>query len=198
MRFIRTHRSQIMLAAALLFAVSSLAACGLPQWISTAQSILPIAAQMAAGILALIAAFAGGPDAGAIATLSTVISDIGKALNDIQAMVEEYNSNPSTTLLGSIQAGIKAVSDQVAQLLTDTGITNTSLQAKVVAVLTLLQTEITAWASIVPLVQATAGQKFELTVPMGSKQFKQAYNSILNEPTGDPEVDGALAKLPRL
>jgi len=197
MRFAACHQSQLFLVAVALFAFS-LAACSLPQWIATAQSILPIAAEMAAGIIALIGAFAGGPDAGAIATLNTVMTAVGKALTDIQAMVEEYNSTPSTTLLGSIQAAIKAVTDQISQLLTDTGITNTALQAKVVDILQLLMNEVTAWASLVPIINAAAGSKFELIVPLDAKGFKQAYNAILATPTGVAEVDEALAKVKRL
>jgi hypothetical protein len=174
------------------------AGCNLPAWISTAQSILPIAGQMAAAVLALVAAFSGSTDSGAITTLSTVVSAAAKALTDIQAMVTEYASNPSTTLLGDIENGIKAVSDNIAPFLADTGIKNSALSAKVVAILQLLMTEVTSLASIMPLLKATAGQTLSVTIPFDAKQFKQAYNEIVDKPTGDVAVDAALAKLPRL
>jgi len=196
--FVERNRPQLFLLSAVLFAIFALAACSLPTWIATANSILPIAGEMAAGVLALIAAFTGGPDAGAIATMNTVISAVSKALADIQAMVDEYNSTPTTSLLTEIQAGIQAVIDQVKQLMNDTGLTNTSLQNKVLAVLQLLLTEITAWSTMLPALAGKAGETFTLTIPLDSKGLKQAYNAILNTPTGDSSVDAAVAKLKRL
>lgn len=197
LRFTRQYRTQLFLFSLVMFGLV-LVACNLPAWIATANSILPIATEMALGIISLLSAFTGGTDAGAIATLNTVMTAIGKALTDVQNMVDEYNANPSTTLLGSIQAAIQAVIDSVKQLMTDTGITNTSLQSKVVDVLQLLLNEITAWSTMLPLLTAPAGTKFELIVPLDKNGLKQAYNAILSTPTGDVSVDAQLAKVKRL
>jgi hypothetical protein len=194
---VRHHRKFAVLS--LLCFVFVLAGCGLATWIATANQIVPIAGSMAAGVLALIAALSGKTlDPNEVTTLTTVVGAIQKALNDISAMVTEYQATPSTTLLGDIEAATKAVIDNINQFLQDTGITDTATQAKVSAILNLVLNEVTSFASLLPILSATAGEKLTLVVPMPSKDFKKAYNELLTTPTGNTAVDAALAEMKRL
>jgi hypothetical protein len=51
---------------------------------------------------------------------------------------------------------------------------------------------------LLPLLSATPGQKVSITVPMSTKQAKTAFDTILNAPSGDAQVDEALKKLHRM
>ena len=195
----RKYSNELMVIGLVLVTMATMTACGLPQWIATAQSILPVAVQMALGIISLIAALSGktlSPEV--VATLDSVVGKIQLALQDLANMVSEYNSNPSTTLLGEIEAGTKAVIDNITQLLADTGITDAATQSKVVNILNLILEELVAWGSLLPLLKAQAGETHTITVPLATKEFKAKYNTLLNTPTGSATVDAALAGLKRL
>jgi hypothetical protein len=175
--------------------------CGALTWLTDAGNILPIVGTMITGILTLVGGLTGATLPAAIATIVVgVISAALKGVADIEAMVNEYKQNPSPTLLGSIEAGVKAVTDNINQFLTDTlgTIANTALQGKLKAILALVLTEIEAFASLLPALKVKAGQNLTVTVPMTSKESKAAYNAIITAPTGDHAVDAMLAKLPKL
>jgi hypothetical protein len=195
---LRPYRYRLMLAGLVCFMLPLIVACNLPAWIATASSILPIAANMAGGILEILAGFGILP--GAASVLATVVAAAAKGLADAQSMVQEYQSNPSTTLLGDIESALKAVTDGIAPFLTDTGLSSisTKLASTIQGILQLLQSEVTSIASMLPLLKAAQGEVLTVTVPYDAKAFKQAYNSIIATPTGDEKVDAVLAKLHKL
>lgn len=190
--FLARHRLKFAFACVAFFAVSFLAGCGPLTWLTDATQILPLAGTMLTGILTLLGHL------GLAGTIATVITGVVKDIQDVEAIVAEYKQNPSTTLLGSIEAGTKAVVDNITQLLNDTGITNSALQTVVVKILTLFLTDLTSFQSMLPALRATAGETLTIIVPLTTKESKAAYNSIISTPTGDPSVDAALSKLPKL
>ena len=197
--FLARHRLKFAMASVAFFAVAFLGGCGPLTWLTDATNILPIAGGMLSGILALIGQLTGSTVPTVIAgKVATIITDALKAIQDVESIVAEYKQNPSPTLLGSIESGVKAAMDYINQLLTDTGITNPATQATVVKILNLFLTELTSLQTMLPALRATAGQTLTITVPMTSKQSKAAYNAILSAPTGDTSVDAALLKVPRL
>ena len=202
MKFITKYHRAIQLAAniALILACALwLAGCSIATWIADANQIIPIAASMAAAILQLIGALGGTAiSAAAMDTLNKVMTDIEGGLKSISDMVAEYQANPSTTLLAQIEEGTKAVIDNVGNFLANTGIEDAATQKKITAILQLILTEVTSFQSLLPVLKANPGDKFEIIVPMSTKQAKAAFNAILSEPSGNPAVDAALAKIHRM
>lgn len=201
-RFLADHQklfASMSFVFALIAVVLSTAGCGPLTWLSDALQILPIAGSMLSGVLTLIGALTGSTLETAIAAaVSSVIQKAIAGITDLQTIVNEYKANPSTTLLASIEEGTQAVIDNITQLLSDTGITDAATQKKVTDILNLFLSDVKAFASMLPGLKASAGQQLTITVPMTSKQSKEAYNLILTTPTGSPSVDAALAKLHRL
>lgn len=197
--FLAKHRLAFAWGCLMFFTVAFAAGCGPLTWLTDATNILPIAGGMLSGILALIGQLTGSALPTEIAgKVATIITDALKGIQDVQAIVAEYKQNPSTTLLTSIESGVKAVIDNINQFMTDTGITNPAAQSIIVKILTLFLTELTSFQTMLPALSASAGQRLTITVPMTTKASKAAYNSILSTPTGDTAVDAALLKLPRL
>jgi len=196
--FLARHRRELAFLSLLCFIVV-LAGCAALTWLTDANSILGVAGDTLAGVLGLIASLTGSVLAASIASeISTVITDAQAGVNDVETMVEEYQQNPSPTLLGSIEAGTQAVITNIKQFLSDTGITNAKAQEVVTAILQLFLSQVENWATLLPALGAQAGDKLAIIIPMNKKQFKAAYNKILSTPTGDPNVDAALAKMKRL
>ncbi len=179
-----------------------LAACGPLTWLTDAMNILPIVAQMAAAILTLIATLSGGAilPVDIAAMIATVISGALAGIKDIEAMVAEYKANPQATTLAKIKEATQAVIDHLDAFITDTlgKITNQALSDKIKAMVVLILNEVVAFASLLPGLDAKAGQKLTIVVPMSTKDAKSSWNAILTSPSGDATVDAALATLPKL
>jgi hypothetical protein len=194
------HRLFVVL---LLVQVSLLVVgCGALTWLTDAQNILPIVGNMVGLVLTLIATLSGGSILPvAIATVVTeVITRALAGIKDIEAMVAEYKSTPTTDKLSQIEAATKAIIDNLDSFLNDTlgTIANQALHEKIKAILTLVLNEVVAFASLLPALHASAGQKISITVPLTSKAAKDAFNAILSTPSGDAAVDAALAQLKKL
>lgn len=192
--------SRALLLASAFFAVVAICGCtGVTAWITQATQIVPIAASMVTAVLSLIAALAGKTLSASEATsIASVVTAIQAGLGDIEKMVTAYQSAPSTTLLGQIEAGTQAVLGNINAFLTDVHVTDVATQAKIVAILTLVLNEVQSFASLLPVLKAGAGEQITITVPLSSKSAKEAFNAILDAPSGNPHVDAALAKLHRL
>lgn len=181
---------------------------GLPQWLADAQQLFPMFATSAGTILTLIGSFTGNPELASVVTLITGVSKLVEAgITDVQAMVAEYEKNPSTTLLSSIEAGAQAVIDNLNRLLTDINVPS-GAATPIVNLATLLLQQFEAWASVIPTLKVTTADhdvhalKTAIShlkaVPMTAKAYKAAHNAILDTPTGDAAMDAVLAKVARL
>ena len=176
------------------------AGCAALTWLTDALNILPIAAQGVSVILTAIAALSGGTilPVDVAAAVSAIIAKVVGGIKDIEAIVEEYKANPSTTLLGDIEEALQAVIDNINNFLSDTGIANAALQSVIKNALQWALNELESFQSLLPALTAEPGLRMTIVVPMTTKQAKAAFNTILNTPTGEPEVDAVLAKLTRL
>jgi hypothetical protein len=176
-----------------------LSGCGPVTWLSDALNIVTIVSGMAAGVLTLISTLAPGILPVAIAAMiASIITKLLGGLKDIENAVNEYKANPQPTTLTKIEELVQVAIDNATSFLNDIGITNAALQGSIVKILELILTELKSFQSMLPALGAKAGAKLIITVPMTSKEAKDAYNRILSEPTGDAAVDKALAGVPRL
>lgn len=191
---------RISWAVAVLSWVVFLVGCaGTAAWLSDAGQIIPLATSMIASILTLIAGLQGKSVSQNDLNIVTDFSQrVENGLKDVDDLVDEYKSNATDTVQGEILAAAKAVDDNIQKFLADTKIVDTALAAKVTAIATLVDSQIQAWIQVIPSLTAKAGEKVSFTVPYSSKEFKQAFDAVLNAPSGSPDVDAAVAKVKRL
>lgn len=201
MKVLIAYRRAFMIVAALagLYAACSmLAACGLPVWLTDASGIIALVGSSFTSVASFIAGLTGNAAlAAALATVSTWITKIQTALGDIETLVEQYQEAENPTVLADIEA---ALADLETNLQTD--FSNLGLPSGVLSVIAgiagLALSQLQAWAALISGMKATAAQKVEFNVPLTKKEFKAAVNKILSTPTGDPQVDAALAKAQRV
>lgn len=201
----------VLVVSLLSLPVVWLAGCGLATWLADANSILPVIANSVVSLLSLIALIRGGAVSAAEAdTVTTWATSAENAITAIQTMVEDYQQQASTTLLGDIQAAVKAFTDDATKFLSALHVVDPASQAKIEDIVQLILSQVQAWATVIPALTATsttavnAARVFvrattvQLTVPLTKKAYKQAFDQILSTPSGSAEVDAALAKVKKL
>lgn len=180
--------------------------CNAPAWITDAESLLPIIGSSITSVLSFIAAFTGNAAlAGVLGKISTIIADVGNGLTDLDKMVQEYKANPSDTLYQKITAAASDIRENLKQILSDTGLP-ASLAAKVQAWAQIALTQLEGWMGVLPALHQAAKSNtlhaMAALKPADDRilppaELKAAFNRIW-EPTGDPNLDKALATVPRL
>ena len=203
-RFCMQYRRALFTSSVVFGALclcSILTGCaGLPTWLADAEKIIPVLAEGAASILSLISALTGNAvAAGVLSEISAWASKIEAGIKNIQDLVAQYQTTPGESLLNEIESAVNLVVGDIGSFASIVGVPAV-LATKVQAPAQFLLTELESWASLLPALKAAAvaGTKITITVPLDQHAFRHAWNNLLNEPSGDPAVDLALAKAKRL
>lgn len=185
--------------SAILLVVLVIAGCALPTFLSDASQVIPEVLQSILAVLSLVGALTGGALSTAeIATVTTFGQNAETLLQSIQAMVTEYNSDKSASVLANIEAGVQSWIDNATSFLTSLHITNATVQTEIVDFVTLALTQFKAWATLLPTLSASAGATLTIVVPMTHKQFADNFNAIRTRQTGDAAVNEALAHIKKM
>jgi hypothetical protein len=188
----KLHRNWMTTCGLALIALAAclyLTACAsLAAWLSDANAMLPVFLASAGSILTAIGALTGNPAlAAAAATLAKIGTEVKAGIATVQAMISEYESNPSTTLLGQIEETVQAVTDNISALLGDFGLP-TEVSAPFVALAQLLLSQFEAWAALIPALKAAVekdvvGVKMAVsglnTMPIKPADFTDQWNAIV-------------------
>ena len=179
-----------------------LAGCGLPTWLSDGPGIIKAILTTITSVVSAIGALDPGLGVPA-AVLATITAGFNAALTEVQnieALVQQYQTTPDETTLQKIEQGIAAVTDDLGTLLAPLGIP-AALSSKIQAFITLILGQLEAWGSLIPALKpsiAVAGAKLSITVPMPVSDYKAKVNALLEEKTGDPVIDNAFGSVPRV
>jgi hypothetical protein len=184
-------------------------ACAAPTWLTDATNILTVVGASFTSIASFIAGLTGNTALAALlAVVSTWIAKVQTGLSDLSTLVAQYQEAPSATLLSEIEAGLEDVTTNVQQ-----DFSNLGLPASILSVITgiaaLALNLLTEWSvAIAGVKNAATPDDFKAAsatlsdlaknLPQQVATFKAGVNGILNTPTGDAEVDAALAKATRL
>jgi hypothetical protein len=200
-KFLATHHRMFMTLGyifALMTAAMYLTACAAPTWLTDAGSIITLVGLSFASIASFIAGLSGNPAlSAALAEVSAWIGKVQTGISDIEALVDQYNQSPNPTLLSDIENACADVQTNIKQDFSNLGLPATVLNI-ISGIAGLALSQLVAWSSLFPAVSAKAMERVTITVPMTKNEFKAAVDAILNTPTGDPEIDAALAKVKRL
>lgn len=189
--------SQSRIVLAILLSVSLLATGCSAQWIGAALADLPVLVQMALNIGTLVTTLQSGQqlspaEAAAIQNISTEAS---KDLNLLQALYNEYKSNPSATAMQKIQNAIADINQNLPAVLQAAHVSNPILSARVAAAVNLILTTVASFAALIPQTGAPhMAQKVpagKITVPHAA-DLKKQWNQQVCVPTGNIGFDSAL------
>lgn len=174
-------------------------------WIGEAQQIVTTVTTIISSIGAILGLFGAAVSPTVIGDITQASTDVNAELGTVGTLLTEYQAKPSTGLLSSILNALTVAQTNLTTLLANVQITNAALQTKIGAILTLAINAVKELISLVPVPTATMAElhahynritDFFNSAPL--KKLKGDYNTILSTPSGDPDVDAACAKLPKL
>lgn len=197
---IRHTRHFFQLATILLVGLvtMAIAGCGVPTWLTDAQNIVALVGTSITAIGSFIAGLTGNAAmAAGLAVLTTWITKVEQGISDIETLVSQYNSAPTPTLLADIESALTDVETNIQQDFNNLGLP-ASVLSVVAGIAALALSQLEAWGSLLPAVKAGAMTSFIVKTPYTKAEYKQLINKILSTPTGDAEVDVALAKAKKL
>ena len=211
-RFLIQYRRTFMAAALVLLALPlslALCGCGVPAWLSDAGNIIALVGSSFTSIAAFIAGLTGNAAlAAALTVVSTWIAKVQSGIQDLQTLISQYQKSPSTGLLAEIE---EALDDVQANIVQD--FSNLGLPASVLTIISGIAGEAASlladWsAAIAGVKSATSTAAFHAALakmtkladnlPNAMSSYKTAVNKYLSTKTGDPMIDAALAKTPKL
>lgn len=176
--------------------------CGVPNWLSEAPSIIKAVLATITSVVSAIGAL--DPGLGVpTAILTTITTAFNAALTEIQnieTLVQDYQTTPNETTLQKIEQGIQLVTDNLGKLLAPLPIP-AALSSKLAAFIDIILGQLEAWGSLIPALKpsvAVAGATLNITVPMPVSDYKKAVNALLEEKTGDPVIDNAFGSVPKV
>lgn len=194
------HRQCTMVALLMFIGIASLfvAGCGAPTWLTDANNIVAIVGTSITAIGSFIAGLTGNAAlAAGLAVISDWTSKVETGLSDLEELVSQYTAAPSPTLLSTIESTLADVEGNIKQDFGNLGLP-TSILSVVAGIAGLALSQLEAWGSLIPATQAKAMTTFTVKTPYTKSEYKQLVNQILTTPTGDAEIDAALAKVKKL
>ncbi len=188
--------SKSKVGIAVVLAISLFATGCSAQWIRVALADLPVLTQMALNIASLVATLQSGKqispaEAAAIQNISTEAS---KDLNLLQALYNEYKTNPSANTIQQIENVIGDINQNLPSLLQAAHISNPTLAARITAGVNLILTTVSSFASLIPPAPSTAQRTARRNVAIPhAKDLKKEWNQQVCAPTGNAAFDSAYA-----
>ncbi len=183
---------------AIVLSVSLLATGCSAQWISIALADLPALTQMALNLGTIITTLESGKQVSAAdaAAIQNISAQASKDLNLLQALYNQYKTNPSASALQKIQSAIANISQNLPALLQAAHIADPVLSARVAAGVNLILTTVASFAALIPQTSALhAAQKvahYQSALPKPG-DLKKQWNQQVCGPTSTSPLDFSAA-----
>jgi hypothetical protein len=190
--------SKSRMVLAIVLSISLLATGCSAQWISIALADLPVLTQMALNIGTIITTLQSGKQISAAdaAAIQNISAQAGKDLNLLEALYNEYKTNPSASALQKIQSVIADINQNLPALLQAAHIGDPVLSARIAAGVNLILTTVASFAALIPQTSARpTAQKInqqQVAIPKAS-ELKKQWNQQVCGPSSDSALDFATA-----
>lgn len=158
-----------------------MAACD-TSWVGEANSIITQLAPAIGGILSLLMAF--GVSKVTPADITIVQNVSSEAVNDlakVKALIEQYSVAETAAkpgVLAQIETIVKTIVDNYSTILPSLHITDAATQAKVEAIVGLVESELESLLNVIPAIQGKMSLS-QVVLPLNAKQFKKHYNRTM-------------------
>jgi hypothetical protein len=160
--------------------------CSAQEWITTAESDLPVILQIVTNILNIadVAAIPAAQSAGAQAKTDLALA---------QQLVTQFKAGDSGTTISAVNSALAAVNTDIGSILSAVHITNAAKQAAITAAVGVALSTLLAIESIIPTTATTNASavgisianaradaiKAHLSKPPSASAVKAKYNSII-------------------
>jgi len=200
---------RFLLCFVVLEAIVFVAGCS-AAWLSAVSALLPALDIAVGAALSFVVALEGKTvPASMSAAIQKIFADVKAQIVNAQTLIADYQNAASTGVLSQIQAVFQGIVTNLNSILAAFNVTNSAAVTKFTQLVTLCVSAVTAIIGVIPIVAAklTSGataQQLEaedkeaaVHIKAGEKMYKEAYHVIVSTPTGDPDVNAALAALPQ-
>lgn len=191
------HRSKVLLAAVLIFTISSIG-CS-TQWTNLALADLPVLVQMGLNIATFTNSLNldGQVSPAEAAEIQRISDEATRDLSLLQTLCREYKARPSNTNLSRIQNAIADLQRNLPALLHAAHIGNPTLAARVTSAVTLIQSTIASFAALIAGNAAAQAHLRERTATPAAQgrqdlsvirptELKKQWNTHVCTPSGGP------------
>ena len=179
------------------------------QWISVALADLPVLTQMALNLAALMSTLQTGKQINPAEALAiqNISAEASKDLTLLQSLYTQYKASPNADTLQKIESLIQDTSQSLPALLQAAHISNPALSSRITAAVNLILTTVNSFAALIPKAAspsassavtasrvAIPGMSQQGAVIPQAKDLKKQWNLQVCAPTGNAELDAALAE----
>ena len=178
-----------------------LTGCMVPTWLTDATTMMPVLVSAAGSVLSFVLGLTGNVvAAGVVTAITDWANKISAGLANVESLVEQYNTTPGESLLAEIESAAQLVVSDISTFDSILGVP-AAVSTPIQKMAQLILTQLEAWSSLLPALKAAPaapGTNMTIIVPFSKTGFKAAFNDVLDEATGNNDVDAALAGAKRL
>ena len=168
-------------------------------WTQQAQEIMAVLMPATMNLVILVATVDGKEiSAEDLAVVQKAGTEVGGDLKVIQSLIGAYESADQKAkqgILNQIQIAIQAAQENLQGLTLGLHIKDEATQAKITAIVGVLQAEVQSLAAILPAIQGQGtgaraqGVGERVRKPLSASAFVKSYNASMTEKTGRAELD---------
>jgi hypothetical protein len=200
----RRHFHYIALACAVLTVSMLCSGCGVAAWLTNAGAIIATMGESFTTLAAFVASLMGNSAlASLLTTISKWITTVQTGIADLQTYITQYKASPTTGLLAKIEQAMATLKANVA-----TDFSNLGLPASILNVIAgiagLAANLLAEWDLAIQGVKTapTAAEAHTAfahlstvaeNLPTSLATYKASVIKLLTTPTGDAQIDSALA-----
>lgn len=180
----RTTLNRILLLWTMTWVILLLAGCT-TAWTTEATSIITLLGPAISSILGILSAFGLGLAPTVLATFQKWSVAAGTDLEEVKSLIDQYNTAEAAAqpgLLVEIQTIISEIAANLSAILPDIKVTDPTTQAKIVAVVQAVSSELEALIALIPALQGKVTGHAELKKLIHdnglktAKEFKADFN----------------------
>jgi len=168
-------------------------------WVTQAEEIVAAVLPAVTNIITLVSLAEGNVSSHDLSIITNSAAQANTALQTVGTLIDQYNSAPDAQkadLLAKINTGIQDAQANIASILPQLHITDPDSQQKVVAIIGIVQQEISSLQGLLPLIKSGRMSRAAfLAKTMDAKHFRSRYNAALSAKSGNPVLDKGANKL---
>ncbi len=157
-------------------------------WTSEASSIISLLVPALSSLAAILSAFGVGLSPQVVTSVNSWAAQSQAALATVKDLIAQYDAATADAkpgILSSIKAALDAVVGNLQIILPELHVANAQTQAKITAILQLVEGEMVALINLVPALNGQVTSHHELKSLMAAlkspQEFKQEFNSQIAE-----------------
>jgi hypothetical protein len=156
-------------------------------WVSEATSIIQLLVPAISSILGILSAFGAGLSPAAMTDVESWANQATTGLQTVAGLINQYNTAEATAqpgILTEIQTALSTITSSLGTILPEIHVTDPNTQAKIIAIINLVSSEMTALINLVPALKGEVTSHDELKKLIAAVQSPKEFKSAFNDQAG--------------